>query len=366
MQDLTYLGLINTGTWLVQAALTVVFVLAGSGFWALAISWVGARCFATVVIWWRLRLVCPGLSVLAPGRPEVQASWDLLKRGLWVSVGRVAQLLLNGMDLFILGYVLGPGAVVVYACTGKTITLLGNQIYVLATTADPALSEVRVGGSREQMARISAALSQLTLLASGLVAVVVLATNEGFVGLWVGAQLYGGTMLTVWLLVSMLLRHLTFTLGHLLYCFGYERALAFLLLADGLVTVAGVLELVALAGPAGAPLGSLLGVCLTSLPVSLYLLARDSGLTPLGLLRCHWPWLWRFTGLVLVLVLVGQVWKPRELPGLAATGAGVGLAYGLLMLPMSLRSQMGPYLRPRLLGLWIRLTQVLPLRFRKA
>jgi O-antigen/teichoic acid export membrane protein len=283
-----------------------------------------------------------------------------------VSVGKVAQLLLNGMEVVILGWVLGPVAVVVYACTGKTVSLLANQVYLLATTADPALGEVRAGGSRAQLARVSAALSQLTLLASGLVAVVVLATNEGFVGWWVGAEQYGGNLLTAGLLAAMLVRHLTFTLCHLLFCFGHERALAFLILVDGAVTVAAVVVLAAQFGPLGAPLGSLLGVCLITLPGCLILLARECGLSPLRLLRCHFPWLWRVAGIVLVLLAVGQVWRPRDLLGLAAAGAGVGLVYAVVMLPMSLRSELGPYLRPRLLGLRARLTQVLSLCVRKA
>jgi O-antigen/teichoic acid export membrane protein len=283
----------------------------------------------------------------------------LLRRGLWLSVSRVAQLLLNGMEVLILGWVLGPVAVVVYVCTSKAVSLLANQVYLLATTADPALCEVRAGGSREHVGRVSAALSQLTLLASGLVAAVVLATNEGFVGWWVGPEQYGGNALTAWLLAAMLARHLTFTLCHLLYCFGREKALALLLLADGVVVVGGVVALVALLGPVGAPLGSLLGVCLVTLPGCLVLLARDAGVTPLALLRCHFPWMWRFAALVLALAALGQVWRPRDLPGLAITGLGVGLAYALVMLPMSLRSQLGPYLRPRL-------TQVLSLCVRRA
>jgi O-antigen/teichoic acid export membrane protein len=245
--------------------------------------------------------------------------------------------------------------VVVYVCTAKLPMIFGTQAYTLILTAEPALSELRVSGSAAQVTRASTALGQLMLLASGLIACVLLATNQGFVTWWLGPEQYGGTTLTVLLLAAMTTRHLTFTLGHILYCFGYEKALAVLGLADGLVTVGGTVGLVALLGPSGAALGSLLGVCLVSLPLSLYFLAKDGAVPVRSLLGCHLPWLWRFVLLAGLLMLLARVWLPADPVRLLAAGCGVCCLYGLTMWPVVRRSPLWVFLEPYLAALQARL-----------
>jgi O-antigen/teichoic acid export membrane protein len=358
LQDLAVLGWANTAAWLVQAALTVALVLQGLGLWSLVIAWAASRCLLTAFCWFRLWTAFPGtLPRTLPPLPAPEGK-RLLGRGLWLSVSKVAQVLLNGTELLILGRLLGPGAVVVYACTAKLTVIFSTQAYTLVTTAEPALSELRVSGSPERVVRASTALGQLMLLASGLIACVLLATNEGFVHWWLGPEQYGGATLTVLLLVVMLTRHTTFTLGHILYCFGYERALALMGLADGVVTVAGTVVLVALLGPCGAALGSLLGVCLVGLPLSLYLLARDAGVPLAALLRCHAPWLWRFVLLAGFLAALTRFWLPSGAVALTAAGLGVCCLYGVIMWPVVRRSPLWVFLGPQLAALQARLSPV--------
>ena len=64
-------------------------------------------------------------------------------RGTWISVNQIAQVLLGGTDLVVVGKLLGPEAVVPYACTGKLLTLLANQPQMFMQMALPALSELR-------------------------------------------------------------------------------------------------------------------------------------------------------------------------------------------------------------------------------
>jgi O-antigen/teichoic acid export membrane protein len=355
LQDLAVVGWANTTAWVIQAVLTVLLVLTGLGLWSLVVSWTVSRLLLTAFCWFRLRTAFS--DSLPRRRPPLPAAEGkrLLTRGLWLTVTRVAQVLLNGTDILILGWLLGPAAVVVYACTAKLTMVFSTQAYALIITAEPALSELRVSAAPERVMRASTALGQLMLLASGLIACVLLATNQGFVTWWLGPEQYGGTALTVLLLAAMLTRHLTFTFGHILYCFGYEKALALMGLADGAVTVGGTILLVALLGPCGAALGSLLGVCLVSLPVSLYLLARDAGM-PLGaMLRCHVPWLWRFGLLAASLLAFTRVWLPVGAPALIAAGVGVCCLYGLVMWPVLSRSPLWVFLEPHLTALRARL-----------
>src|SRR5262249_51794304 len=179
-----------------------------------------------LLCWLRLHWAFPG-TLPRHSRPlPFHEGKRILGSGLWVSVGRVSQVLLNGTEIIILGKMIGPAAVVVYACTGKLTSIFANQAYALVTTAEPALSELKVSQSVAHIVRVATALSQMMMLLSGLIACVVLATNQAFVLWWVGADRYGGLALTALLVAGMLTRHLTFTVGHILYCFRYEKVLA--------------------------------------------------------------------------------------------------------------------------------------------
>ena len=90
-----------------------------------------------------------------------------VRRGAWISVGQIAQVLLSGTDLVVVGTLLGPEAIVPYACTGKLMTMLANQPQLFMQMALPALSELRGAAARERLFEVSRSMTQLMLLASG-------------------------------------------------------------------------------------------------------------------------------------------------------------------------------------------------------
>ena len=75
--------------------------------------------------------------------------------GAWISVNQIAQVLLGGTDLVVIGKLLGPEAVVPYACTGKLLTLLANQPQMFMQMALPALSELRTAAARAPLRRVA-------------------------------------------------------------------------------------------------------------------------------------------------------------------------------------------------------------------
>ena len=102
-------------------------------------------------------------------------------RGTWISVGQLAQVLLSGTDVVVIGKLLGPEAIVPYECTGKLITMLANQPQMFMQLALPALSELRTSASsRSSLRGLAQHKTQVMLLASGaIVKVVVLANRRG-------------------------------------------------------------------------------------------------------------------------------------------------------------------------------------------
>lgn len=348
LQDMAFMGKAQLFVWLASTALTVVLVAAGWGLYALAAGWVATQVLLIPLLWLRLRRRFPGaLPARLPHLGWAEAR-RRLGQGSWMSLNQIAQVLMFGTDLLIIGKLLGPAAVVPYACTGKLISVLANQPQMLMQVAGPALSEIKASESRGRVAEVCSALGQVMLLASGGVVCVVLSVNQGFINWWVGADNFGGLALTMLMLLNMLLRHWNLTVGYAVFFFGYDRHIGLTALFDGLVTVVGIIIFVWLLGPLGAPLGSLIGVSLVSLPRNLRKLAHETEQSVWRIIAPVFSWAVRFFAVATLACLAANLWTPKKLPGIALIASLVASVYTLVMLPLLTRKSLSIYLPARL------------------
>ncbi len=348
LQDFSFLGKTNIVAYLASTGLTVGLVLAGFGLYALAMGWATLQVLTASASWYRLHTHFPGVLPISLPKFRRDMARVRLKQGFWVSANQIAQVLLSGTDILIIGTLFGPAAVVPFVCTGKLITVLSNQPQMLIPLAVPALSQMRTGESRARVSQVCIALAQAMLMLSGAVVCVVLAVNHGFVGRWVGAVQYGGFGLTTLLLLSMLLRHWNQTIGVALFSFGYERRLCVTALIDGSISVGAMVMLVSHYGLIGAPLGIIIGACLISLPANFSALARETEMSVWQMFKPLAPWFMRFVLLALCAGAAGKIWAPNTLPLLAVTATITALVYAAVMFPLMLRNPLGTYVRPRL------------------
>jgi O-antigen/teichoic acid export membrane protein len=359
LQDLSFLGRLGIIAYLLSSVVTVSLVLAGWGLYALALGWMVLQLTGAGAGWYRLHKYFP--TVLPAGLPKLMGETARLRlsQGFWVSLSQIAQVLINGTDLLIIGKLFGPAAVVPYVCTGKLISVLSNQPQMLMATAGPALSQMKTGESRERLSQVCIALGQAMLMLSGAVVCVVLVVNQGFVSRWVGPSQYGGFWLTTLILLSMLLRHWNLTIGYTLFSFGHERRLCLTALMDGLLSISAVALFVWLYGLIGAPLGMVVGVCLISLPLNLSALARESNLSLWKLVQPLSQWFLRFVVLMMGAGALARWWTPGSVPLLALAAATSALVYTAVMFPLALQYPLGLYVRPRLFPLRARVFRVL-------
>jgi len=348
LQDLAFVARALLVAWAVGTAVNVWLVLEGFALSALAIGWCATQVLIVASCGVRLARRFPAAMPRRLAFGGRTSAWDYVRRSAWISVSQVSQVLLNGSDVMVVGALLGPAAVVPYACTGKLIAVLANQPQAILQSAAPALSELRMAGDRVRLFNVSAALAQATLAVSGLVACVVLAVNGAFVGWWVGADQFGGIGLTLLLLGAMMIRHFNTTNVYALFCFGLERRLALTGLAEGIATVALSAAFVKLFGIVGAPIGAMAAVVLLSGPLNVAALSRETGVGRRRLLTTLGPWFWRFAVMVTVAGLAGLWLRPSTFPPLALLGGSAGLLYSLLVMVPLLKSPAGVYLRPLL------------------
>jgi O-antigen/teichoic acid export membrane protein len=279
---------------------------------------------------------------------SVAAVREQVQHGTWITVHQVAQVLLGGTDVMVVGRLLGPEAVVPYACTGKLMTILANQPQLFMQMALPALSELRGSASRERLFDVSRSMSQVLLLGSGAIVAVVFAINAPFVRWWVGESLFAGTGVTAILLAGMLLRHLNLTAVYTLFCFGHERRLALTSVADGACGVVAMLVLVPLVGLYGAALGPVIGTVCVSLPCNLGALARAEGVSIAAFVRPLGPWFARFAATMVALSVFVATVGLHGLWGFLPMAAAVAAVYAAVMLPVLRTPPLGDLLGARL------------------
>lgn len=348
LQDLAFLGGSQVTAWIAGTAVVVIAVAMNAGLYSLAWGWVGTQLVGAGMNWRRLRA---NFSEVMPDHiPPLGARTVArhLKRSGWISVSQLAQVLLAGTDLIVVGKLLGPEAVVPYACTAKLPMMLANQPQMFMQMALPALSELRTTASREHLFNVARSMAQVMLLLSGGIVAVVLAVNGSFVSWWVGETRFGGQGLTVLILFTMLVRHANATLNYTLFCFGYERRIALTTVSDGLLGLALMVPLVSAFGLYGAVIGSLASVCLVSVPANLLALAREEGGSPFALFKALGPWSMRFVPLVGAVSLLPLVWTSRSLWSFAPLALAVGIVYAIVMVPAAQAPPLGPMLMTRL------------------
>lgn len=350
LQEFRILGRTQLATWSLQTVLVVALVWAGMGLpalvWGWAVQQVASALVLTTYLVTRHRRLLPGKPRL-PHRAVLRSQFA---RGGYISATQVATVLLYGTDVLVISRLLGPAAVVPYIMTAKLVAVLQHQPQMLMHVAMPALGQLRAGGDRERLRTVVSSLGLAFLLISGGIVVVVGAVNEGFVGLWVGRERFGGVGLTFLLLLSMLGRHWATTLNYTNFSFGRERQVAVLGVADGVVTIVSSIALVRLIGIAGVPLASLVGLTTVALPSGLTLLARAMEQPVSSLLRPLAPFGVRLAVLTAASAVVASRWVPDGLLSLAATAAATGIVYALVMFPMVKQSPLQPYINSVVAG----------------
>jgi hypothetical protein len=351
LQETPYIGKLQFASWGISTALMVILVLRGVGLYALAIGWVVGQLIPSILSLYRLKTAFPHFFPTTLPKLDRKELFRSLTSGGWVSIGQIAQALLAGTDLVIIGKLLGPSAVVPYACTQKLIGVLANQPQMIMEMASPGLSQMKTSESRARIFETCNALAVGLLTASGAVACVALAVNHSFVSWWIGESQFGGSLLTAAVVAAMLLRHWNSTSMYSIFALGYERRLSITSLGDGIVTVAAGVVLVRWLGPVGAPLGAVLGVCLVSLPGNFSALAGELQVSLFQVVAAVWPWFWRFAITAAFAVVMGLRWR-ANLPYIVGTACLAGGLYTAIMLPMIMGSVLRNYLPPEVTRLW--------------
>jgi O-antigen/teichoic acid export membrane protein len=207
---------------------------------------------------------------------------------------------------------------------------------------------MKTSAPKDRIRVVTTVLGQGMLILSGVVVCVTFSVNESFIRVWVGPQLFGGTLLTAMILTGMLLRHLDLAFVQALFAMGHERAIAVKSLADGVVTTVSAFLVIHWLGLYGAALAQICGILLVSLPNDIRLFSREFKISAWGAVSPYMPYLWRLIVTCVAGSLLTRYVNPHSYFALAGVTVVVVVTYFALVLPYAWKKPIGGYIQSTL------------------
>jgi O-antigen/teichoic acid export membrane protein len=332
MQDVSYNGTAALVRAVAGAALTIALLLVGHGLNALAWGTAVPAVLGGLAGWVRFRIRFSHLARDWPW-PGIAGLKALVRTsvGSWLGAfGWRLMAMSNGLVLTATGH---PELVPMYSCTSRLSSTLLQMGWVAPDSGLLPLAHLHGERNPQRLREIVRAMVSLHLIVAGGAAVVVLAVNPSFVAWWVSEALFGGHWLNLLLASGMIvaaLAHATATIASVL---GRRLEIGLAGIANGLVQVAGAYALALLVGFQGVAIAAIGAAVLTTVPVGLTLLGRQTGTSARALVGLVARWALRATGPLVVALAIGTFMPLGPLWLVIGAGLPVGLAYVWLMRP---------------------------------
>ena len=187
----------------IRTVLTVVLLKKGWGLYSLAFANLAATIITSLMAVWRTYRLLPGLQIR-----RVLASWDVLKSlgslGIWFSLGGVAGIVITSLDRVVAAKLISIETVTTLSLTGRVYALFAGLLDQITNTARPMLGQLLGQNKIAEAHRIYRHLFKLSTGFAVIAAFSLWAGNEPFVTRWVGAQNFGGPMLSMALALNLI------------------------------------------------------------------------------------------------------------------------------------------------------------------
>lgn len=194
------IGILST---IIDAALIVLFLISGTGLIGLA---------ATALI---SQFLIAGLSIYRVKRflPDIRINYfkiekrqlkELFQLGIWFFIGSLSVLFIEQFDQLLTGSLISIETVTVLVITAKLFELSRKLIYTLSNNFRPYFGKLIEEQKTVEAYKYYRLLRQWSLLAAIFVASIIFYVNEVFVSIWVGANFYGGHLLSMVLAINLL------------------------------------------------------------------------------------------------------------------------------------------------------------------
>jgi hypothetical protein len=355
LQDATFLGVLGLVEVVESSVLTFVLAWRGFGLYSLAVGVALPPVLTAVAALLRanisFRSLVRGWPV--PGR---RLMGTLATDGLGTWLASVGFQLAAAADPVILSNAGLRAAVAGFVLTSRLPMALTQFGWILPDAALVGLAQLAAETTRDRVREVVLAFLRLNLILAGAVASAVLASNAGFIRVWVGPDLFLGALLNALLAANAVLMTAVHGLTCIAAVFGRRMTVGAVFVVNGLFHVLLASFLSRRIGPIGIAAATFLSGALTTLPVGLHLVGAKTGLRGTQVLtQVYWPWLRRFAPLALVAFVLGRCSPAMPFALLVISCGAFGLAYLFWMKPLYVDLPLGPRLTT-----WLSKLRLLP------
>jgi len=302
LQDSFFTGIITVTQAAISAILTIILLFQGYGLWALAGGAAAGLTFGLLASFVRTAILAPDL-LRGWQRPERGDVRKLMANGLGAWLGGFGWRLLSATNGVVITYLGHPEGVAIYACTAKVANLASQLSWVLPDNALVGLAHLHGQRQSERVAEVVSAMQRLHLLLAGVAACGVLAFNATFVAVWVGPELFGGTVLNALIAAGIVVASFGHGLSASVSVVGNRLRVGILTVVNGVIQPLLAVYLGHRLGLVGVALAMLVAASVSLLPVGMTLLGVYARVAPGQLLRREvLPWVVR-TGPLMALAL---------------------------------------------------------------
>lgn len=334
LQDAVFTGLLNVAQWALNIALIVTLLLKGYGLYSLAAAAAVPPLVLCTLSLIRIRLIAPDL-LTQWHRPSFSQMFYLVTQGFGVWMGGFGWRMAAASNSIIIVSFGGSEMAVVYACTAKLGDILMQLSWQLSDSGLVGLAQLSGEGKKQRVREIVQAMVRILLIATGGVAVIVLALNANLVSLWVGADKFGGIALNVLLAAGVLA--ISFSHGLLVPAavLGRRLQVGLVTLILGVANLALAVSLGRVFGLRGVAAAVLFSNLILAIPFGIRILKDATQISFGDLSRATlMPWALRFAILSALSLLIG-IWMPQKsVILLLAVAPLLGLVYVWIMRPL--------------------------------
>ena len=190
------------------AGLTLLFLWFGWGLLGVIFSMFIASAISYIL---RKKLQKKYLPEYSSRKPTVTHIRLFFHKGSWYLLSSFLTQLISNFDVLIIGFMLGPKYVTLFAITKAIIFRLAEAATTLVTSASSGIGEIVGSKDMLKLAYIRKELLLVVLPASLFIAAYFIIFNGYFIALWTGPEVYAGFYTNLIICISAIFLMLTST-----------------------------------------------------------------------------------------------------------------------------------------------------------
>ncbi len=189
-------NLIGIITMIVNSIFIICFLYLGMGILGMAIAVLITQSLSSFLSIYRVKKYLPNLKINYFTIDIVRFK-ELFKLGIWFFIGTISVFIIEKFDQILTGKIVNIETVAILIITAKLFELVRGLIYSISNNLRPYIGKMVGAGEVLKAYDYYVLLRKVSILAATISACVIIYLNKIFVETWVGAEFYGGDLLTI-------------------------------------------------------------------------------------------------------------------------------------------------------------------------